>query len=50
MKKLLQNRYSTPAIEVEELEVERGFFQSSDYGNIGEAGQNSSYINDDVEL
>ena len=42
--------YTIPSLEVEELVVERGFALSSDYGNVGEPGQGSGYIDSDFEL
>lgn len=50
MKRLGKREYLTPRLEVEELQVERGFALSSDYGDYGEAGQGSGYIDSDFEL
>lgn len=50
MKKTEQNSYPVPTLDVQELEVERGFLLSSNYGEVGEAGQGSDYIDSDVEL
>ncbi len=50
MKRLGKRGYLTPRLEVEELQVERGFALSSDYGDYGEAGQQSGYIDSDFEL
>lgn len=50
MSKLVKNNYPTPTIVVEELEVERGFLLSSDYGEMGEAGQKSGYLENDYDL
>lgn len=33
-----------PSVEIEDLAVERGFTLSGDYGEPGEAGQVSGYI------
>ena len=45
-----EKKYSTPALEVQELEVERGFSLSSNYGGYGEPGQGSGYLDSDFEL
>lgn len=45
-----EKNYSTPALEVQEIEVERGFSLSSNYGDYGEPGQNSGYRDSDFEL
>ncbi|MBR2032240.1 MAG: hypothetical protein IKA04_08530 [Alistipes sp.] len=50
MKRAERNEYSVPMLEVQELEVERGFFVSSDYGDYGEAGQKSGYIDSDSDF
>ena len=42
--------YAIPSLEVEELVVERGFALSRDYGNVGEPGQGSGYLDSDFEL
>ena len=42
--------YTIPSLEVEELVVEKGFSLSSNYGDYGEAGQNSGYLDSDFEL
>ena len=42
--------YTIPSLEVEELVVERGFSLSSYYGNFGEAGQESGYLDNDYQL
>ena len=41
-------KYSVPQMEVQELEVERGF--SLSYGGEGEPGQDSGYNDTDFEL
>ena len=48
--KKVEKIYAIPSLEVEELGVERGFALSSDYGNVGEPGQGSGYIDSDFEL
>lgn len=48
--KKVEKIYSIPSLEVEELVVERGFSLSSNYGDYGEPGQNSGYIDSDFEL
>ena len=48
--KKVEKIYAVPSLEVEELVVERGFSLSSDYGNVGEPGQGSGYIDSDFEL
>uniref|UniRef100_UPI00405709BF hypothetical protein n=1 Tax=Alistipes sp. TaxID=1872444 RepID=UPI00405709BF len=50
MKQTSKKEYSVPRLEVEELEVERGFSLSSNYGGPGEAGQGSGYLDSDFEL
>lgn len=42
--------YSTPELEVQEVEVEMGFSLSSSYGESGEPGQDSGYNDSDFEL
>lgn len=41
-------KYSVPVLEMQELEVERGF--SLSYGGEGEPGQGSGYNDSDFEL
>ena len=48
--KMSEKIYTVPTLGVEELVVERGFALSSDYGNVGEPGQGSGYIDSDFEL
>ena len=50
MKRLEKRGYLTPRLEVEELQAERGFALSSDYGDYGDAGQDSGYLDSDFEL
>jgi len=50
MKKTMKKAYSVPRLEVEEMQAERGFALSSDYGGYGEAGQQSGYLDSGVEL
>lgn len=50
MKKTKTNAYSAPLLIVEELQIEQGFALSDQYGNEGEAGQSSGYIDNDCEL
>ncbi len=45
-----ERKYSSPTLEVQELEVELGFSISSDYGDYGEPGQDSDYNDSDFEL
>lgn len=45
-----EKKYSTPTLEVQELEVEMGFSLSSTYGDFGEPGQDSGYLDSDFEL
>ena len=45
-----EKKYSTPTLEVQELEVEMGFSLSSAYGDFGEPGQDSGYLDSDFEL
>ena len=42
------NKYSVPVLEIQDLEVERGFALS--YGDEGGAGQTSSYNDLDTDL
>lgn len=42
--------YSTPTLEVQEVEVEMGFAISSSYGDYGEPGQDSGYNDSDFDL
>ncbi len=48
--KKVEKIYAVPTLEVEDLVVEKGFALSSDYGNFGEAGQGSGYLDSDFEL
>ena len=48
--KKVEKIYSVPSLEVEDLVVERGFSLSSNYGNFGEPGQGSGYVDSDFEL
>lgn len=48
MKRAEQKNYSAPTLGVEGFEVERGF--SLSYGDVGEAGQTSGYIDSDFDL
>ena len=48
--KKVEKIYLIPSLEVEELVVERGFALSSNYGDYGEAGQTSGYLDNDYEL
>lgn len=41
-------KYSVPVLEIQDLEVERGFALS--YGDAGDAGQTSSYNDLDSDL
>ena len=50
MQRTKTNAYSAPSICVEKLQMERGFAFSTTYGNDGEAGQDSGYIDSDCEL
>jgi len=50
MKRLEKKEYLTPLLEVEEMQAEKGFALSSDYGGYGEAGQQSGYLDSGVEL
>lgn len=50
MKKALKKEYAVPQVEVEEMQAESGFALSSDYGDYGEAGQQSGYLDSDFEL
>lgn len=50
MKRLEKRGYLTPQLEVEELQAERGFALSSNYGDYGEAGQGSGYIDVDSDF
>ncbi|MBR2351307.1 MAG: hypothetical protein IKA70_00020 [Alistipes sp.] len=50
MKNSARKRYLEPQLEVEEMLGERGFSLSSNYGDYGEAGQKSDYIDSDFEL
>ena len=50
MKRTKTNAYSAPLLIVEELQIEQGFALSDQYGNEGEAGQSSGYIDNDCEL
>lgn len=43
-------KYSAPTLEVQEVEVELGFSISSTYGDYGEPGQDSGYLDSDFEL
>lgn len=43
-------KYSTPTLEMQEVEVELGFSISSTYGDYGEPGQDSGYLDSDFEL
>lgn len=43
-------KYSVPMLQMQELEVERGFSLSSIYGGNGDAGQDSDYLDSDFEL
>ena len=48
--KKVEEIYAVPSLEVEDLVVERGFSLSSNYGDYGEAGQDSGYLDSDFEL
>lgn len=48
--KTKEKKYSIPEIKVRELRVEKGFSLSSNYGDYGDAGQGSGYIDSDLEL
>jgi hypothetical protein len=48
--KKVEEIYAVPSLEVEELVVERGFSLSDNYGDYGEAGQDSGYLDSDFEL
>ena len=50
MKKSIKKEYSAPQFAVEEMQAERGFTLSSNYGDYGEAGQQSGYLDSDFEL
>lgn len=50
MKKTLKKEYAVPQVAVEEMQAERGFTLSSNYGDYGEAGQQSGYLDSDFEL
>lgn len=50
MKRTNTNAYSAPLLIVEELQMEKGFALSGQYGDEGEAGQKSGYIDNDYEL
>ena len=50
MKTLARKKYSVPRLKFEDVKVEKGFSLSSNYGDYGEAGQKSDYIDTDVEL
>ena len=50
MKKSERKEYATPQLAIEELQAERGFTLSSNYGDYGEAGQQSGYLDSDFEL
>lgn len=43
-------KYSVPMLEVQELNVERGFSISTIYGGNGDPGQDSGYLDNDYEL
>ena len=43
-------KYSVPVLEMQELEVEKGFSLSLTYGENGEPGQGSGYNDSDFEL
>lgn len=43
-----EKKYSTPVLNVHVFELERGF--SLSYGDEGEAGQKSGYLDSDFEL
>ena len=50
MKKALKKEYAVPQVKVEDMQAERGFALSSDYGDYGEAGQQSGYLDSECEL
>ena len=50
MKNSEKKEYTAPQLAIEELQVERGFSLSSNYGDYGEAGQQSGYLDSDFEL
>lgn len=50
MKNLEKREYTTPQLAIEELQAEKGFSLSSKYGDYGDAGQQSGYLDSDFEL